>query len=121
VNHELPEGFTVKVSHYRYVTVFNESFTPELMSGLEWRGNYQPHSKGGKTIANVYDPDGNRIGTGVAYCNHRDNFNYKIGREIAVGRAMFAAGLLRRKRDIESVDREIAEAISNKFEEVVKA
>ena len=45
-----------------------------------------PHSRGGKVCCYI----GNETGcaaSGIANCSYADNFCYKIGREIALGRA----------------------------------
>ena len=43
-------------------------------------------SRGGMTICYIYE-DKTLISTGRSKCSYADNFNYKIGRDIAVGRA----------------------------------
>lgn len=57
--------------------------------GNEWK-NIQPLARGGKTVCEIID-DSNKenklMSTGVAVCSMSDNFNYKRGRDIAVGRA----------------------------------
>ena len=55
-----------------------------------WRGS--PSPRGGTTIARV--SVGGRRGEGVARCSDQDNFSKRIGREIAVGRALKDAGLV---------------------------
>ena len=46
----------------------------------------KPASRGGMTECVIYDESGNRY-EGTAYCSLSDNFNYKVGREIAFQRA----------------------------------
>ena len=57
--------------------------------GNEWK-NIKTLARGGKTVCEIVD-DSNKenklIGIGVAVCSMSDNFNYKRGRDIAVGRA----------------------------------
>ena len=45
-----------------------------------------PRSKGGCTICDI-NINGNTY-TARAYCSHSDNFSYKLGRDISLGRAM---------------------------------
>lgn len=49
------------------------------------------YAKGGKTevVITLFDEDGDPVKkfTAVSYCSLQDNFCYKIGREIALGRA----------------------------------
>jgi len=46
-----------------------------------------PASRGGMTCCDIYDDEGIRLASGRASCSFADNFNYKTGRDIAVGRA----------------------------------
>lgn len=48
----------------------------------------EPSHHGGRTVAIVYDRNDEVIATGVATCSMSDRFNYKIGRQIALGRAL---------------------------------
>ena len=48
--------------------------------------NYRPLSKGGQVICSIGNENG-RSAFGIANCSYSDNFCYKIGREIALGRA----------------------------------
>ncbi|MHC4748338.1 MAG: hypothetical protein ACYTFW_00555 [Planctomycetota bacterium] len=47
-----------------------------------------PMPRGGMTVCEVLDADGNLIVEGRAICSLADNFNYRLGREIALGRAV---------------------------------
>lgn len=50
-----------------------------------------PLSRGGMTIATIYDKETNEIqAMGEAICSMSDNFNYKLGKAIAVGRCLHA-------------------------------
>jgi hypothetical protein len=83
----VPEGVSVKYAHHRYLNPTGKGVSP----------------KGGWTTATLYRKvslDGEQvdtvprvIGTGIAYCHLNDNFNRKIGRDIALGRALKNAGL----------------------------
>jgi hypothetical protein len=48
--------------------------------------DFVPETKGGMTICKLILEDGREI-TGVANCSKKDNFNYRLGYRIAVGRA----------------------------------
>lgn len=44
--------------------------------------------RGGVTICDIFDEEGNCLSTGMAICSPLDNFNKKIGRDISLGRAL---------------------------------
>lgn len=69
---ELPAGYTVRYRHRR--------------EPLGWQG--PPDPKGGETEARVYGPDDSLVAIGIATCHIRDNFCRRIGRDIALGRAL---------------------------------
>lgn len=78
---QVPDGLSVRYSHHRYLNPDGKTTNP----------------KGGWTTAVLYDQPpavvGNEqpvrvVATGVAYCHLNDNFNRKIGRDIALGRAL---------------------------------
>jgi len=46
-----------------------------------------PTSKGGHVTCRILDNNGDLIAYGNANCSYADNFCYRIGREIALGRA----------------------------------
>jgi len=47
-------------------------------------GNF---GRGGETKIEITSPDGNLNTFGISYCAEEDNYNRKIGNEIALGRA----------------------------------
>jgi hypothetical protein len=49
---------------------------------------WEPLPRGGYTLCTIYDDDENELAIGVAECNPLDSFCYRIGRAIALGRAM---------------------------------
>lgn len=49
-----------------------------------------PHSRGGAVSCTLLK-DGEVFATGVSICSMADNFNYRVGREIAYGRALAEA------------------------------
>jgi len=58
---------------------------------LETKGLYTPiilKPRGGQTIVRLYNEANELLATGVADCSSKDAFCKKIGREIALGRAL---------------------------------
>ena len=49
--------------------------------------DWTPFERGGLTICEIRDDAGNIIATGEAECSLKDAFCYRIGRQIAEGRA----------------------------------
>ena len=87
---QLPEGVTAKFAHYRRIRL-RESFSPEDYFVDRIDEHIFPDQilpRGGFTECYLYDSEGNKIGEAMAACNDRDNFNKKIGRAIALGRAL---------------------------------
>lgn len=62
----------------------DEEFLRRYRRGMK---DFEPHVKGGKTVATVVDDAGNEF-IGVSRCSLEDNFCYAMGRRIAIGRAM---------------------------------
>ena len=60
------------------------------VDGHTWE-NIKPYERGGMTQCNLIDEGGSVVGVGIAVCSWADNFNYRIGRAIAVGRAAASA------------------------------
>lgn len=54
------------------------------------KSKWEPHTKGGLTVCSIWDGDSSLLGRGFAVCSKRDAFCYRIGREIARGRALKA-------------------------------
>lgn len=64
-------------------------YSPDYGFGGEYAGD-KPAVRGGMTICTVEGEDSagrKLIGRGAAFCSLHDNFCYRIGREIAEGRA----------------------------------
>jgi hypothetical protein len=81
-------GMKVRITHYRYVR--HGGFGAKLvkvtkMNRNEFGGTIQ--TKGGLTIVAVELPNGNVV-RGVANCSPQDNYNKRVGREIAFGRLL---------------------------------
>jgi hypothetical protein len=90
VRPQIPEGASVKVTHLRTV----QPYLPGLWPSYRFtKYNQQsplkvgPAPKGGRTEARISLPDG-RVAEGVAECSMSDTFCKRIGRDIAVGRAL---------------------------------
>jgi hypothetical protein len=57
------------------------------VGGNTWK-NIRPLERGGKTVCEMVDSDGNVVVRGVAVCSFSDHFSYMMGRRIAFGRAL---------------------------------
>lgn len=79
-----PEGSKVFITHYRYTTEDNGMTLPAKFireKGLPFV------AKGGSTKAVVKLEDGREV-TAFSVCSRVDSFNKRIGRTIAIGRAL---------------------------------
>ena len=85
-----------RYKHYRISNLF-ESEAPRkgrpgsnILCRYYTRGHNTivPLPRGGKTICEIFNQKNALIASGEAHCSMRDNFNYRIGRRIAQGRAM---------------------------------
>ena len=81
---QLPDGYQVKYRHRR-MTTGGVEFEP---AGSRSFSFLALSAKGGETEAKVYGPDDSVVAIGVATCHERDNFCRRIGRDIALGRAL---------------------------------
>lgn len=72
---QVPDGYDV---HYEH-----ERFEPRLIEGRTL--NREVH---GRTTAFVQKDDGDVVAEGVAWCGIHDQFNRRLGRTIALGRAL---------------------------------
>ena len=54
------------------------------------RSDWQPAERGGCTFCTIADEDGITLVIGAAKCSRKDAFCYRIGRQIAKGRALKA-------------------------------
>ena len=88
---ELPEGTVVKIGHGRRVdgqVGYWYRTTGKDGHLRSWKENgYQPSPRGGRTGCTVILPNGDKV-IGEAECSHRDNYSKKLGRDIALGRAL---------------------------------
>ena len=81
-------GYTLVVKHYRYdkrVSFRKMQCRRYSPVGPIISSNFS--SRGGWTVATVYDKEGWTVCMGIAVCSSKDNFNKKIGWIKAVGRA----------------------------------
>ena len=74
VEANIPEGFRLKVRYYTRLR--------------NHRGKYPPCDAKWFTIAKLYDKNDLLCGHGQSSCSERDTPNRKVGRAIAVGRAV---------------------------------
>jgi hypothetical protein len=83
--------------HWRYPKADNEHnienfYDPDRL--YRYKRNFKtfvPSCKGGLTICRLVLDNGDEI-IGTAHCNLVDNFNYRLGRKIAHGRALKRLG-----------------------------
>ena len=77
--------------HYRYATINGQIDFDALVYGLQYynrrKTKWQPSTKGGKTECHLVLEDNSEI-VAISECSLRDNFNYKIGRQVAFDRAV---------------------------------
>lgn len=87
----LPEGYRVKYKHYRYV--FRHDRQNHVLTALDpfmRRSPIHIEPCGGETRAVIYDEKNKVIGVGDAVCRTDENYVKRIGREIALHRALRA-------------------------------
>ena len=54
---------------------------------IKSKPNFEPSPKGGGVVCRIWTDDQHLLAEGIAECSMSDNFNYRVGREIALGRA----------------------------------
>jgi hypothetical protein len=86
---QIPEGASVKVSHLRAVILPDSNIPEGYISHhvMAKTMGLKIAAKGGRTSARIALADG-RVAFGVAKCSDKDTFCKRIGRDIAVGRAL---------------------------------
>lgn len=88
----LPEGSRVRITHFRMCVECGELHAAGVFRKDDCTD--QIAAKGGRTHAEVTLPDGS-VHVGVARCRPDESFNRRIGRDVAIGRALAAAPLAR--------------------------
>ena len=83
---------SVKYAHYRIPASYQigkKHSAPDSLLTVYHRSepNFEPHSKGGRTVCVVTMQSGT-VFSAHADCSLADNFNYKRGREISFGRVL---------------------------------
>lgn len=76
------KGYKVRVTHFRY-----RAGTTQSVRYSRKTKNQKVSNNGGSTKVEVCDPQGNEV-SAEAKCNFKDQFNYSIGTNIALGRAV---------------------------------
>lgn len=87
----LADGKRIYVAHFRRFKTPEGKILKGLMSkweALEEDPNLVPLPTGGGTFAVIYDEWHNELSRAEATCSKKDHYNKKIGRNIAIGRAM---------------------------------
>ena len=77
-------GYQMRFEHYRYPRGGDMTMTRYHRGRSLW----PPAERGGHTMCYIEDEAGTLLGLGVARCSMKDAFCYRIGREIARGRAL---------------------------------
>lgn len=70
----------IKVYHYR------KTAGGQLVPSWD-KDVYVILPRGGETMVRVFDDDGTTV-SGIARCSDKDNYNKRLGRTIALGRAL---------------------------------
>lgn len=84
--YDLGNGYTAKVKHIRLQEILPRQFR---LDGPPPRVVTAP--RGGCTVITVLDAEKNAVALGAAFCNPKENYNKRMGRRIAFGRAIKAA------------------------------
>lgn len=82
INELKNKGYGVNIYHFRR----------QSHNGIPWRyyrnkSDWKPLNNGGSTMVYL-NKDNKTVSEGIAYCSDSDQFNYKIGVSIALGRAI---------------------------------
>ena len=84
--HELRKnGYKVRVTIYRYYPHEKKPLPEWEIKKFGGMKNVCPH--GGKNVIQLKSPDGREV-FGVAECSREEQYNRKIGNNIALGRAL---------------------------------
>lgn len=63
---------------------------PDTLKNLDENGNHTVYPRGGKTVCQIFDDEGQLLASAAANCSLNDNYNKRLGRMIAEGRAKAA-------------------------------
>lgn len=74
--------FTVTFAHFRYGRKCGH-----LKVYHRGQNMWEPEAKGGMTVCSIRDSETGFVYLGAAICSREDDFCYRTGREIAMGRA----------------------------------
>lgn len=73
---ELPAGYSVRYHHEREREPVDADAFGDILP------------KGGRTEALIFDAEGNQVASGEAICRPDENFQKRLGRIVALGRAL---------------------------------
>jgi len=85
----MPDEYRFEYRHYRPPRGLG-AYCKEVKCIRYMRGvsTWQPSERGGVTACFVYSEDVEEpVAMGLAFCSIKDNFSYRLGRQIAIGRA----------------------------------
>ena len=80
------QGYKVRVLYFRHLAATSDF---PIVSSKQLKTSYTTKlSKGGSTVIEVTTPDKSRTVIGKSVCSINENFNRKLGNNIALGRAI---------------------------------
>lgn len=83
---QVPEGHSVRYTHYRFVGQDGHGGAMDLTIP---KPHQHVRSQGGMCVAKITDEaTGLVVAMAYAVCHRKDNYNKRIGRDIALGRAL---------------------------------
>ncbi len=88
----MSDHLRVEYEHIR--VVYGPYFATSTVATARESG-FEIMPRGGKTICSILNAEGTILGMGIANCNKVDNFCKKVGRKVALDRALHSAGLKR--------------------------
>lgn len=89
-NPEVPDGCKLELHHFR---LWEKATGETYLADLPDDDSDVLNQSGGVALVDVYDEQGNWLTCGQAVCSRLDNYNKKLGRYIATGRALKNARL----------------------------
>jgi hypothetical protein len=71
----------------RINALYEQGIKTDIKHYREYNDQHEPEPKGGATIVDLFDEEGNCVATGTSHCSYEDNYNRSLGANIALGRA----------------------------------
>ena len=86
----LPDGLRARYRHERLAFDHGIGHVVRATHYVLFSAGLKPLPRGGVTTCRLVTEDGAIVSEAVARCSRRDNFNKRLGRDIARGRALEA-------------------------------